>query len=336
MPDDAPSGLGYVAFWNVGRAVGPREGIPVEPGGTQALVLDVADRAQHALERFAALAHDAGAATPGDTEPRPAPRRIAVPVPRRTTPPTVARMIDLPGGRFAMHVEHERRECGCYAPGAPGDVTWGWFYRDVVTHDVERVLAPFAIRATAVTNAEFLAFVRSSGYHPHDPERFLAHLPRAADGSLVAALPAALAALPVTHVSLADARAFAAFEGHRLPTEAEWQWAAEGAGAGNRFPWGDEEQQASGSLGPADDPETATPQGVLGLAGNAWELTESECTDEHTRFVMLRGGAYLRPGASEWLVARGVRPNRSHAKYVLLADGLDRSEAISFRTVRPL
>jgi len=51
---------------------------------------------------------------------------------------------------------------------------------------------------------------------------------------------------------------------------------------------------------------------------------------------MLRGGVYLPPGTSEWLVERGVRPNDAHAKYLLLADGLDRSEAVSFRTVADL
>jgi formylglycine-generating enzyme required for sulfatase activity len=343
VPDDAPAGLEYVAFWGVRRAVGRGDTVPIEPNGTQALVLDAPDRASNALEHFVALGRDAGIALPADADPRRPPRRVApqapVAAPVHARPPAGAasstRMVPLAGGAFPMHVEHERRESGCYAPGTPGDVTWGWFYRDVVAHDVDVLVAPFAIRATAVTNAEFLAFVRRSGYRPHDPERFLAHLPRAADGSLVTEIPAATAALPVTHVSLADARAFAAFEGHRLPTEGEWQWAAEGAGAGNRFPWGEEDRQASGALGPADDPATATPQGVRGLAGNAWELTESEHSDGHTRFVMLRGGAFLRPGASEWLVARGVRPNRSHAKYVLLADGVDRSEAISFRTVRP-
>jgi hypothetical protein len=138
--------------------------------------------------------------------------------------------------------------------------------------------------------------------------------------------------LPVTHVSLADARAFASFYGERLPTEAEWQWAAEG-GRGHRFPWGDDPKTFPNVLRPAADATTATPQGVMGLSGNAWELTESEHTDGHTRFVMLRGGVYLPQGESEWLPDRGARPNDSHAKYILLSDGLDRSEAISFRTV---
>ena len=104
-------------------------------------------------------------------------------------------------------------------------------------------------------------------------------------------------------MSLADARAYAAWHGERLPTEAEWQWAASHA---------------------AD---------LTGLSGGPWELTESEHDDGHTRFVMLRGGAPLPPGESEWLVARGPRATDSHAKYILLSDGLDRSAAISFRTV---
>jgi formylglycine-generating enzyme required for sulfatase activity len=170
------------------------------------------------------------------------------------------------------------------------------------------------MRATAVTNAEFLAFVNASG---HRPERFDDGAPD----------------LPVTHVSLADARAYAAFHGERLPTEAEWQWAAENAGDGNVYPWGNEARTFAAHLRPARDPRAATPRGILGLSGNAWELTDSEHTDGHTRFVMLRGGVYLPERESEWLPERAARPNASHAKYILLADALDCSATISFRTV---
>jgi hypothetical protein len=151
----------------------------------------------------------------------------------------------------------------------------------------------FAIKAGLVTNAEFFAFLRASSYRPRDPQRFVHHAPGDADASL-----------PVTRISLSDARAYAAWYGQRLPTEAEWQWAAQAGDAR-----------------------------ITGLSGGAWELTESEYDDGHTRFVMLRGGSPLPPGESEWLPARGPRPIDSHCKYLLLGDGLDRSESVSFRTV---
>ena len=210
---------------------------------------------------------------------------------------------------------------------------WGWFYKDLVTHEILASIAPFAMRATAVTNGDFLAFVHEAGYRPADPRNFLAHLPRASDGALPTELRPDASSLPVTYVSLADARAYAAWHGERLPTEAEWQWAAEGAGAGRSYPWGDDARAFPNALRPALDPATATAQGIMGLSGNAWELTESEYHDGHTRFVMLRGGVFLPPGESEWLPARGPRPNGSHVKYLLLCDGLDRSATVSFRTV---
>jgi hypothetical protein len=342
VPAEVSAERTWVAFWGDVREVRAGDTVVVGPEDVQALVLDEPTRARDAIAHFDVLSRRADVALPGYDERCPRPNRV--PEPTKVSPRVApgggktssAPMIEMAGGVFDMRIRHERRECGCYPLGATDEAMWGWFYKDVVTHAVRVFLRPFAIRATAVTNGEFLEFVRATRYHPTDGRRFLAHVVRTGDGSLPAILPREQESLPVTFVSLSDARAYAEWHRQRLPTEAEWQWAAEGAGAGLRYPWGDEERASAGILQSAFDASTATPQGVMGLSGNAWELTDSEHADGHTRFVMLRGGVCLPPGDSEWLVARGARPNDSHAKYILASDGLDRSETVSFRTVADL
>jgi sulfatase modifying factor 1 len=158
-------------------------------------------------------------------------------------------MVRIPGGEFLMGSEDEE----AWAADGEGPV--------------RRVrLRPFYLSPTAVTNAEFEAFVRATGYVT-EAERIgwsyvFRHFVRpgarvlgvAADAPWWLAVEGACWRAPegpgshlrkrmdhpVVHVSWNDAVAYCRWAGLRLPTEAEWERAARGGLEGCRYPWGDE------------------------------------------------------------------------------------------------
>jgi hypothetical protein len=214
-----------------------------------------------------------------------------------------AGMLKFPGGPSTFVVRHMRRECGCYPdPTTPPD-QWERFltgtpHEQTIEHRVATTLARFAIDARPVTNGQFEAFVKAAGYKPRSPEKFLQHW-----GGPTC--PAALRDKPVVYVDLEDARAYAAWAKRRLPTEWEWQHAAE--------------------------------RGGDGFAHDAvFELTESERDDGHTRFVMLRGGVRYKAEGSIWYFPSGPQPIASHAKFLRMHPGLDRAATIGFRCAAPI
>lgn len=218
----------------------------------------------------------------------------------------------------------------------------------------EVTLSPFAISAHAVTNAQFGAFADATGYVT-DAERagssfvfaaFAGPDARAAVRGLVAATPwwadvegASWRAPegpgstvedrtdhPVVHISHRDANAFCAEYGLRLPTEAEWEFAARGGLEQRRYPWGDElqpggEWRCNVWQGPFPDRNTAqdgfvstapvhafTPNGygLFNMVGNAWEWCSDGFTPQPSRSPsgdppgpaagsarVQRGGSYL-------------------------------------------
>lgn len=143
--------------------------------------------------------------------------------------------------------------------------------RDAVVADREGPvrtvrIEPFALASTTVTNDEFDRFVLATG-HITDAERagrsfvFAGLLPddfpptrgvaaapwwrevEGADWRHPEGRPSGLAGRgdhPVVHVSHLDAEAYCAWAGGRLPTEAEWEYAARGGLNQARYPWGDE------------------------------------------------------------------------------------------------
>ncbi len=240
-------------------------------------------------------------------------------------------MVVLPAATLDLKIQMRVRECGFYKSMPPAQHRLGASYDfQVQTFEKRVTLRRFAMDLTPVTNAQFAAFLRSSGYRPRHPENFLKHWPRRA-------MPPEVKDHPVIHVDLDDARAYARWAGKRLPTEEEWQYAAQGPD-GRKYPWGKKmlpNRCNDGSTGRSTSvkafPDGRSPFGIYDLCGNTWEWTESERTDGRTRFCIIRGGSFYQAKGSNWYMDGGVRPVDFAAKFLLMWPGLDRCSTIGCR-----
>lgn len=235
-----------------------------------------------------------------------------------------------------MRLSHERRECGCIPdPGSPperaGQWAWGNPFHETLSHDYTVAIRPFMMDEVLVTNADYERFLNASGYKPAEPRNFLKHW-------VGKRCPARLRDHPVVYVDLDDARAYARWAGKRLPTEPEWQLAAQGAD-GRKWPWGAEfDPSRCNAGGKGTNPVRAYPQGrspsgCFDMTGNVWQWTESETSDGHTRSCIIRGGSWFDAKGSVWYVHGGPQPLDTHTRFLLMYPGLDRCATIGFRCV---
>ena len=183
-----------------------------------------------------------------------------------------------------------------------------------------------------VSNAQYAAFIQAAGYAPKDVSNYLKHW-------VGGKPPSGLENHPVVWIDMEDARAYARWAGKRLPTEIEWQYAAQGAD-GRAFPWGPkmEPGRCNDKLNhstPVDAfPRGASPFGVQDMVGNVWQMIDDVYDNGAYTFALIRGGSYYAPEKSEWYVKSGPLAVDRVQILLLIAPGLDRNSTVGFRCVK--
>lgn len=264
-----------------------------------------------------------------------------------------ASSLPVPGGRFRM---------GRSASGS--DMSAAGNGNELPDHDVD--VSSFQLDRREVTVARFRAFVATYaghpvpgvGAHPKIPgsgwlPAWDSKLPstssdlRAAlscvpppSGTTWSTSPGDLEDHPITCVSWYEAFAFCAWDGGRLPTEAEWEYAAAGGDQDRLYPWGQASPSstlAAYSFAPISSvgsrPTGAGRFGHEDLAGNVWEWTLDAydpsyvvpCVD----CARLSGPTRVFKGGAWNSVAGELRPTWRDGR-----DPAARSDTFGFRCAR--
>lgn len=232
-----------------------------------------------------------------------------------------------------LNFSFRQRECGFYPMEGIFDFSYSRAINQILSAPVKTSLKAYAMDETTVTNVQFKRFLDVSKYKPAHPENFLKHW-------MGNQIPQGLEDHPVVWVSLDDARAYAKWARKRLPSEAEWQWAAQNGVRETAYPWGNEFDSTRCNSGLTRAPAPVkrfekgrTPSGLYDMSGNVWQWTESERTDGYNNYCILRGGAWYINRNSHWYADQGPQKTSFGAKYLLTYPGLDRCATIGFRCV---
>jgi gamma-glutamyl hercynylcysteine S-oxide synthase len=190
----------------------------------------------------------------------------------------------------------------------------------------------FYIDKYPVTNMEFKDFIKMTGYAPRDTANYLKHW-------IKGNIPAGEENYPVVYVCREDALAYAAWATKRLPTEAEWQYAAQGTGM-NKYSWGNtmDSTKCNFKLNHPTSvsayPQGASPFGVEDLIGNVWQLTNDLFDIGNYCYTIIKGGSFYHPTSSIWYITGGPLPADHPEILLIISPGLDRNSTVGFRCVK--
>jgi formylglycine-generating enzyme required for sulfatase activity len=204
-----------------------------------------------------------------------------------------------------------------------------------------------------VTNKDYYQFMISSHYKPTDTVNFLKHWENGKPTKTIENKP-------VVYISYEDARAYASWAGKRLPTEIEWQYAAQTSKL-NEWPWdqkipvirrkenvnetltvvhieGIDSSHCNLGNGILDDigkyPKGVNPNGLKDLVGSVWQLTNDEYINGSYRYVIMKGGSYFKPSGSWWYVQSGPRELHYRQYLLRVSQGFERNATVGFRCVK--
>ncbi|WP_340111810.1 formylglycine-generating enzyme family protein [Maribellus mangrovi] len=228
-------------------------------------------------------------------------------------------------------------------------------YPEKLHHDSFQVNA-FLMDIYPVTNVQFKTFLDETNYKPADTENFLKHWK---NGNIKEGDENK----PVIYISYEDAQAYTRWAGKRLPTETEWQYAAQAADPDREWPWGQdtaiqkesvfvtntltvENLQGLDSIfcNPGNGkyeavgqyPKGVNPWGLQDLVGSVWQLTNDVYDNGSYTFIMLKGGSYFKAKDSWWYVQGGPQLLTYRQKLLRVSQGFERNATVGFRCVKDI